>query len=310
MKYRDYYETLGVAKNADEKEIKNAFRRLARQYHPDTNKGDPQAEAQFKAVNEAYTVLSDKEKRRKYDRFGKDWERFERSGGNPQDFDWSQWGAGGARGGQQRMSQEEFARMMGGQGGFGFSGFFDQLFGTGAPGGGYRTAEAGPRPQPRREMEAEITLEESFHGASRTINTSDGRRIQAEIPPGVKTGSRIRLRGSAEPTGGDIYLKVKVKPHPRFTVQNQDLHIKVPVDLYVAVLGGEVPLPTMEGTVQLRIPAGTQPGAKMALTGKGLPDVKKPQAKGKLIATVDVELPRNLSVQEQALFKQLQDSAA
>lgn len=310
MNYRDYYETLGVPKNADEKAIKNAFRRLARQYHPDTNKGNPEAEAQFKAVNEAYTVLSDKAKRQKYDRFGKDWERFERSGGNPQDFDWSQWGRGGASGGRQRVSQEEFARMMGGQGNFGFSGFFDQLFGAGAPGGGYRTAGASQRPQPRREVEAEITLEEAFHGARRTINAADGRRIQAEIPAGVKTGSRIRLRGSAEPTGGDIYLKIKVQPHSRFSVKDQDLHVKVPVDLYCAVLGGEVPLPTMEGTVQLKIKAGTQPGAKLALTGKGMPDVKKPDARGKLVATVDVKLPRNLSAQEQSLFKQLQDGAA
>ena len=310
MNYRDYYETLGVSRNADEKEIKRAFRRLAREYHPDTNKGDPHAEARFKAVNEAHAVLSDKVKRQKYDRFGKDWERFERAGGNPQDFDWSQWGAGGARGGQQRMSQEEFARMTGGQGGFGFSSFFDQLFGAGVPGGGFPTADAGPRPQPRREVEAEITLEEAFHGTSRTINTSDRRRIQAEFPPGVKTGSRIRLRGSADSTGGDIYLKVKVRPHPHFTVQGLDLQVKVPVDLYTAVLGGEVPVPTMNGTVNLKIPAGTQPGARLALSGKGLPDVKKPKAQGKLVVILDVRLPRNLSAQEQELFRQLRDSAA
>ncbi len=310
MNYRDYYETLGVSRNADEKAIKSAFRRLARECHPDTNQGDPQSEARFKAVNEAYTVLSDKEKRRKYDRFGKDWERFERSGGRPQDFDWSQWGAGGARGGQQRMSQEEFARMMGGQGNFGFSGFFEQLFGGGAPGGGYQTAGARSQPQQRREVEAEITLEEAYHGASRTINTSDGRRIQAELPPGVKTGSRVRLRGSAEPAGGDIYLKVKVIPHTRFTVKGQDLQVKVPVDLYTAVLGGDASINTMTGTVKLKIPAGTQPGAKMALANRGMPDIKDPNSKGKLIVTVEVKLPRNLSDQEQALFKQLRESAA
>ncbi len=310
MNYRDYYETLGVSRNADEKAIKGAFRRLAREYHPDTNKGDPQSEARFKAVNEAYTVLSDKEKRRKYDRFGKDWERFERSGGRPQDFDWTQWGAGGARGGQQRMSQEEFARMMGGQGNFRFSGFFEQLFGGGAPGGGNHTVQAGSRPQQPREVAAEITLEESYHGASRTINSSDGRRIQAEIPPGVKTGSRVRLRGSAEPAGGDIYLKVKVIPHTRFTVKGQDLQVKVPVDLYTAVLGGEVSVNTMTGTVKLKIPAGTQPGTKLALADRGMPDVKDPNSKGKLVVTVEVKLPRNLSDQEQALFTQLRESAA
>ncbi len=310
MKYRDYYETLGVSRNADEKEIKRAFRRLAREYHPDTNKGDPQAEERFKAVNEAHAVLSDKAKRQKYDRFGKDWERFERSGGNPQDFNWSQWGAGGARGGPQRMSQEEFARMTGGQGGFGFSTFFDQLFGAGVPGGGFATADAGPRPQPRREVVAEITLEEAFHGTIRTIDASDRRRIQAEIPPGVKTGSRIRLRGSAEPAGGDIYLKIEIASHPHFTVKGLDLQVKVEVDLYTAVLGGEVSVPTMNGTVKLKIPAGTQPGARMALSGKGMPDVKQSDSRGKLVVTVDVALPRNLSARDQKLFKQLRDNAA
>ncbi len=305
MKYRDYYETLGVSRHADAKEIKRAFRRLAREYHPDTNKGDPQAEERFKAVNEAYAVLSDTVKRQKYDRFGKDWERFERAGGNPQDFDWSQWGSGG----QRRMSQEEFTRMAGGQGGFGFSSFFDQLFGAGVPGGGFHTTEAGPRPQPRREVEAEISLEEAFHGTHRTLHTSDGRRIQAEFPPGVKTGSRIRLRGSAEPAGSDIYLKVKVSPHPHFTVKGQDLQVKVPVDLYTAILGGEVPVPTLNGTVKLKIPAGTQPGARLALSDKGMPDVKQPDAKGKLVVTLQVQLPRNLSAREQELFRQLRDGA-
>ncbi len=310
MKYRDYYETLGVSRNADEKEIKRAFRRLAREFHPDTNQGDPRAEERFKAVNEAHAVLSDKTKRQKYDRFGKDWDRFERSGGHPQDFDWSQWRAGGTPGGQRRMSREDFARMTGGQGSFGFSSFFDQLFGSGVPGSGFHATDARARPQPRREVEAEITLEEAFHGTRRILDAADGRRIQAEIPPGVKTGSRIRLRGSAEPTGGDIYLKVKISPHPHFTVQGLDLQVKVSVDLYTAILGGEVPVSTLNGTVKLKIPAGIQPGSRLALSGKGMPDVKNPRVQGKLVVTVHVRLPRNLSDRERDLFRQLRDGAA
>lgn len=300
MQYRDYYEILGVAHDASERDIKNAFRRLARTYHPDTNKGDAQAEERFKAVNEAYTVLSDPAKRGKYDRFGRDWERFERAGGQAQDFDWNRWGAGGPR-----MSQEEFARMMGGQGGFGFSSFFEQLFGAGAGAHG----AARPAQPPRREIEAEVTLQEAYKGAKRTIEAMDGRRLEASVPPGVKTGSRIRLRGSAEGPAGDIYLRVKVRPDDRFEVRDGDLLHTLPVDLYTAVLGGQARVPTLDGSVQLNIPAGTQPGARMSLAGKGMPDLKRPDRKGKLIVTVKVLLPRSLSPHERELFTQLQAAA-
>lgn len=309
MKYQDYYQILGVPKNADAKAIKNAFRRLARQYHPDANKGDPQAETRFKAINEAHTVLSDPEKRKKYDRFGKDWERFERAGGHPQDFDWNQWGMGGR---QRRMSQEEFARMMGGRGGLGgqgFSNFFEQLFGTGSMGG--FGPQAAPRAAPpKRFVETEVTLEEAFRGTSRIISTANGQRVQAKIPPGVKTDARIRLRGSGSPQEGDLYIKVTVAPHPTFAVQGEDLHVKVTVDLYTAVLGGEVAVPTLEGSKHLKIAPGTQSHAKIALSGQGMPHLKQPRQRGNLIVLTDVRIPKQLSEQEKTLFKQLRSFAA
>lgn len=305
MKYQDYYQVLGVPRNADAQSIKSAFRKLARQHHPDANKNDPGAESRFKTINEAYTVLSDPEKRRKYDRFGKDWEKFERAGGQAQDFDWSQWGAGGPR---RRMSPDEFEHMFGGQGmgGQGFSTFFEQLFGTGSMGG--FAAEAAPRPKPpQRTVKTELTLDEAYAGTTRTVRMANGKTVQATIPPGVATDSRIRLRGSGGETESDIYLKIEVQPHPHFTRNDDDLQVRVPVDLFTAVLGGEVPVPTMEGMVQLKIRPGTQSHTRIALSGKGMPNLKQPSQKGKLIALIDVRIPERLSRQQKKLFEELRN---
>ena len=178
MQVEDYYQILGVSRNADQETIKKAFRRLARANHPDTNKGDPKAEQRFKSINEAYTVLSDPEKRRKYDQFGKQWERFNSTGGNPQDFNWQQWGGGG-----RGMSGQEFADMFGGQamGGQGFSNFFEHLFGMGGMGGAAAAHRRQPRP-PRREVKAELTLEEAAAGVSRKVRLSSGNTVAADIP--------------------------------------------------------------------------------------------------------------------------------
>lgn len=324
MDYKDYYQILGVGKNADEKEIKKAFRKLAQQYHPDKNPGDKQAEARFKEINEAYTVLSDPDKRSKYDRFGSQWEQYARAGGRPEDFDWGNWagsaGGMGGRGGTytRTVTPEEFEQMFGGMGGAGaggFSSFFDALFGGGLGGnvgggmGGARSA--GPRfgyetrtSQPQiADVPVDVTLDEAYHGTTRTLQTEDGTRMEVNIPRGVKTGSRVRMRGSA--AGGDLYLRVNVVPDSRFTREGDDLRVTVPVDLYTAVLGGEVQVPTLDRPVMLTIPAGTQNGKTFRLRGLGMPELRHPDQRGDLYAVVEVTLPTRLSDEEKRHFEAL-----
>lgn len=325
MEYRDYYNVLGVSKDADDKEIKRAFRKLAQKYHPDKNPDDPTAEAKFKDINEAYAVLSDADKRSKYDRFGSQWEQYERAGGRPEDFDWSQWGGGG-RSYSRTVTPEEFEQMfggMGGTGGGGFSSFFDALFGSGGfgarPGAQYRQTRVdpgvgfggsaygyGPEPAPqpaRTEVPVNVTLEEAFRGTQRMLQTQDGKRLEVNIPPGVRTGSKVRMRGGSD--YGDIYLKVTVDPDPRFTREGDNLRVTVPVDLYTAVLGGEVQVPTMDGAVVLTIPSGSQNGRAFRLRGQGMPRLQKPDERGDLFAKIDVKLPESLSDAELQLFEDL-----
>ena len=329
MDYKDYYKVLGVQRTADEKEIKKAFRKLAQQYHPDKNPGDKAAEAKFKEINEAYTVLSDADKRSKYDRFGSQWEQYERGGGRAEDFDWGGWsnaGGGGSRSNARNMTPEEFEQFFGAGSGGGFSSFFDTLFGAGgvgAPGTGsgtqYRTRtgprygfnfdprQAGPGAapaEPRTDVEVEVTLDEAYRGTSRVLQTEDGTRMEVNIPRGVKTGSRVRMRGGMG-GAGDVYLRIGVSPDNRFTREENDLRVKVPVDIYTAVLGGEVEVPTLDRAVALTIPAGTQNGKTIRLRGLGMPEVKNPDQRGDLFAVVEVQLPTNLSDEEKRLFEQL-----
>ena len=323
MEYKDYYQILGVPRSADDKEIKRAFRKLAQQYHPDKNPGDKAAEAKFKEINEAYTVLSDPDKRSKYDRFGAQWEQYASHGGRPEDFDWGGWsgtGGGGGRGGGQyrTVTPEEFEQMFGGAAGGGYSTFFDALFGGGLggrPGGQYRT-RGGPRygfefdPQPGQgraasspEVPVEVTLDEAYRGTKRTLQTDSGTRLEVNIPRGVKTGSRVRMPGGAN--NGDVYLRIKVANDSRFTREANDLRVKVTLDLYTALLGGEVQVPTLDGAVALKIPAGTQNGRTFRLRGLGMPDVKHPDQRGDLYAVMDVTLPADLSAEERRLFEEL-----
>lgn len=312
MDYKDYYKILGVPRNADEKEIKRAFRKLAQQYHPDKNPGDAEAERKFKEVNEANTVLSDADKRSKYDKFGSQWEQYTRAGGRPEDFNWGGFGAGAPGGGQARsVSPEEFEQFMRGGN---FSDFFETLFGGGDLGGRragprYRTGSGGsfepfPGAQPRnQEVPVQVTLEEAFHGATRTLESSDGTRMQANIPRGVQTGSKVRMRGAVGQ--GDILLKVEVAPHAQFTRTGDDLRVQVAVDLYTALLGGEVAIPTLERSVMLTIPAGTQNGRTFRLRGLGMPKLKQPDQRGDLLAEVSIKLPTELTAEEKELFQKL-----
>lgn len=321
MDYKDYYEILGVKKDASASDIKKAYRRLARKYHPDVNPDDDTAEERFKDVNEAYEVLSDKEKREKYDRFGSQWRQYERSGGRPEDFDWSQWQTQpGAGAGYRSVTPEEFEQIFGGAGGF--SDFFETLFGgrtqAGAgfgarPGGADPFRQSRSRRRPGRDLEqsVNISLEEAFHGASRNIQFEGGRTIQAQIPPGVRTGSRVRLSGQGQPgvaggEAGNLYLAVHVLPHERFRREGDDLHVSVPVDLYTMLLGGSASVSSIDRQVMLTIPAETENGRVFRLSGLGMPQLKSPDRRGDLYATVEVELPKNLNDKEKELLRELQ----
>lgn len=316
MEYKDYYKILGVNKDATEKEIKAAFRKLARQYHPDVNPDDPQAEERFKEINEAHEVLTDPEKRAKYDQLGSEWQQWQQRGGQAENFNWNQWTTGpeGQRVYVRYSSPEDLEDLFGGSSPF--SDFFTSIFGgmgqAGSRPGGF---EYRPRPQPGQdlEQEVEINLTEAYQGTTRLLS-KDGRRLEVKIPAGAKTGTRVRIRGEGGSglrggEAGDLYLRVKVAPDLRFERQGDDLYTTVPVDLYTAVLGGEVPVPTPSGEVKLKIPAGSQNGQTFRLRGKGMPKLRQSNEYGDLYARLDVRLPTSLTDKQRELFEQLQQLA-
>ena len=309
MDYKDYYQILGVDRNASTEEIKQKYRNLARQLHPDIKPGDKAAEDRFKEINEAYEVLSDPGKRSKYDQLGANWNQWQRAGRAPGDFDWSQWfSPGGSPQGGVRVDFSDLNDLFGssssGRVG-GFSDFFNSLFG-GVAGAGRERARRGQN----LEQPIEITLEEAYSGTSRTL-ARDGQRIQAKLPAGAKSGTKVRLSGQGAPGAGgargDLYLKITVKPHPRFERRGDDLHMEVEVDLYTNVLGGEMKLNTLGGDVRLKIPASTQSGQVFRLRGKGMPKLREKGKFGDLYVKVMPRIPKNLSDQEKQLFKQLVD---
>ncbi|MFZ3152114.1 MAG: DnaJ C-terminal domain-containing protein [Anaerolineaceae bacterium] len=321
MDYKDYYKTLGVSKNAKDSEIKAAYRKLARKYHPDVNPNNPNAEEKFKEINEAYQVLSDPEKRQKYDQFGSQWQQYRSNGGNPNDFNWGPWKQqpGGSTS-YRTVSQEELNQMFGGMGGF--SDFFQTLFGADFGSGGFssqtgtqrgntsgvrrsRTTRKASPSQQDVQQEVEITLEEAFHGTKRILQFEGNKRIEASIPAGVDTGSRVRLSGQAG--GSDLYLRIKVLPHTTFTRKGNDLYVRIPVDLYTAVLGGEVSVPTLTRAVRLTIPEGTDSGKVFRLKELGMPNLKNPSQKGNLYATVELHLPKNLTPAEKDKVRELRN---
>lgn len=315
MEYKNYYKILGVNKNATQKEIKSAYRKLARKYHPDVNPDNPNAQEQFKDINEAYQVLGDPEKREKYDHLGANWRQWERMGGRPEDFNWGRWAAspGGQRVHVRYGTPEDLEDIFGGVGGF--SDFFEQIFGgMGGPRStpdmtGYQRQYVQSRKGQDVEQPVEITLEEAFHGTKRLFQMN-GSRIEASIPRGVKSGSKVRLGGKGMPgsTGappGDLYLNIKVKPHPTFERRGANLYVDVDVPLYTALLGGEIRIPTLTGDKVLTIPPETQNGQTFRLSGQGMPELRNPEKKGDLYTRANIELPKNLTPEEKELIRQL-----
>jgi curved DNA-binding protein len=335
VEFKDYYQTLGVAKAASDKEIKQAYRKLARKHHPDVNPGDKSAEARFKEINEAYEVLGDPDKRRKYDELGANWRMYEQAqqqgqpwppgspfgdvsgyGGGPggQGGAWTI-NMGGGPGGYRTMTEEEMRDLFGNEDPF--SDFFRTFFGgTGGAREGAR-ARGGRAARTQKgqdiEHEVELTLEEAYHGATRRISIKEGghaRSVDVRIPVGVKDGSRVRAAGEGASgsnggTSGDLYLRVRQKPHPVFERKGSDLYAKVGVPVTTAVLGGEAQVPTITGSVRLKIPEGTQNAQVFRLKGHGMPAIGKPDDKGDLYATVEVQLPRSLTKDQRQHYEAL-----
>ena len=331
VEYKDYYVALGLKKGASDKEIRSAFRKLARQYHPDVNPGDKEAEARFKEINEANEVLSDPDKRVLYDQLGarwRDYEQYRSAGGDatPEEFlrGTSGFAGGpgaGARPGGPRyeyrnMNADDLRDLFGD--GEPFSDFFNTTFGRGARAGGPSGRGAGGAsmqlPGQDVEQQVEITLEEAVKGTARVLQYADEagpRRIEATIPAGVREGSRVRLSGQGAPgynggPNGDLYLVVRLAPHPLFELKEADVHVDAPVELHVCMLGGEATVPTPKGTkLALKIPAETQNGRVFRLGGQGLPTMRAGGKAGDLYAKVQVVLPTHLSAEERGLIERL-----
>jgi curved DNA-binding protein len=304
IEFKDYYQILGVAPDADEKAIRQAFRKLARQYHPDVNPGDKAAEEKFKEINEANQVLSDPEQRKKYDALRAQYQRWQQGGRHPQDFNWQDWSAPSGEGVYEHYaSTDDLQDIFGDESPF--SDFFSTIFGRAR--GTERTTR--PRRGRDREVEVEVTLEEALRGTTRSIQIGD-RRIQAKIPLGVYTGTRVRLAGQGEAgrqggPDGDLYLVIRVAPHATFERDGDDLFTEVTVDIYTAALGGEVRVPTLDGAVMLKIPPQTQSGRTLRLRGKGLPRLDDPTTRGDLYVRVRLVLPEPLSDRELQAFREL-----
>jgi curved DNA-binding protein len=307
MDYKDYYKTLGVERSANSDAIRKAYRKLARKYHPDQNPGDKQAEERFKEINEAYQVLSDDQKRARYDQLGSAYSNWQQRGGSPRDFNWGDWASrGGASGSGTRVNMDDLNEIFGG-GGDAFSDFFRSIFGgAGASTSTFRTASGGTsgraRPATGYQQPVTITLEEAFHGTARQLQT-ESRHMEVRIPPGVKTGSKVRV-ANAGPQDTDLYLIIEVTEDPRFERDGNDLKTVATVDAYTAMLGGEAEVETMVGKVKLNIPSGTQPEQVFRLAGRGMPHVKNRNEKGDLFVRLKVQIPRYLSTKQRELLEE------
>ncbi|RPJ83817.1 MAG: J domain-containing protein [Acidobacteria bacterium] len=313
MEFKDYYQTLGIAKTASEKEIKQAYRKLARKFHPDVNPGDKAAEGRFKEINEAYEVLGDPEKRKKYDELGANWRYYEQAQqagqGSPFQGTWST-GSGGYR----TINEEDLRDLFGGENPF--SDFFQAFFGGGQPEPGRRTRSSrGSRSRTGRDVEQEIdlSLEEALRGTTKRLQIKQEghtRTVDVRIPVGVTDGSRVRVPGEGEQAGGgragDLYLRIRLRPDSRFERKGRDLQTQISVPVTTAVLGGEAEVPTVgDRPLRLKIPPTTQNGQVFRLKGHGMPAVGKPAERGDLYATVNVVLPRQLSDEQRRHYEEL-----
>lgn len=289
MDYKDYYKILDLSRKAGADDIRKAYRKLAMQYHPDKNPGDKKAEEKFKEINEAYQVLSDEQKRARYDQLGSAYSNFRTSGGRPGDFQWDDWF-------QQNTGQRGSVDDM--FGGGGFSDFFRTIFGEAA-----RSSARGRTAQGTGyQQEVQISFTEAYDGATRQLQTN-GRKLQVRIPAGVKTGSKVRVAG-AGPEGLDLYLVIHVENQDRFERDGYNLTTTSAVSIFTLILGGEADVETPAGKVKLSIPAGTQPDQVFRLAGRGMPHLKKANTKGDLYVKLKVQVPKYLSSKQRELIEE------
>jgi curved DNA-binding protein len=293
MEYRDYYKILGVPRGSSADEIKKAYRKLAMQYHPDRNPGDRQAEDRFKEINEAYQVLSDPQKRTRYDQLGEDYSQWQQKG-TPGSYDWGRWSSGS---GAQEVNLDDL---------FGdgtFSDFFRSIFGGGTVRQTQRSRST--RAASSVQQPVSLSLKEAFAGTTRTIQTGS-RRVDVNIPPGIRTGTKIRVPAAgpllSNGTPSDLYLVLEVGEDPLFERQGDDLHTHVTLDVFIAMLGGEVEVKTLAGKVLLTIPPGTQPEQVFRVTGRGMPLIKRPQVTGDLYVHLKLQIPRQLTARQKTLL--------
>ncbi|MBL0348720.1 DnaJ C-terminal domain-containing protein [Candidatus Villigracilis affinis] len=292
MEYKDYYKTLGVERKASTDDIRKAYRKLAMQYHPDKNPGDKKAEDKFKEINEAYQVLSDEQKRARYDQLGSAYSNFRTGGGRPGDFQWDDWFQQ-QQGTQQRgygNAEDPFA-------GGGFSDFFRTIFGEAV-----RSSARNQAAEQGYQQEVEITFQEAYSGTMRQLQTN-GRKLQVRIPAGVKTGSKVRVAG-AGPDGLDLYLLVNITDEGQFEREGQDLYTTSPVNVLTLIIGGEAEVETPTGKVTLTIPAGTQTDQVFRLAGRGMPHIKNPATKGDLFVRLKPQVPKYLSPKQRELLEE------
>ncbi|MDP9312951.1 MAG: J domain-containing protein [Chloroflexota bacterium] len=348
MDYKDYYNILGVKRDASADELKKAFRKLARKYHPDINPGDTAAEAKFKEINEAYEVLSDAEKRQKYDRFGADWNRYQQAGSSG-GFDWSQYASqtGGGAYGSPGFNPGGFGGDEGG-----FSDFFETLFGTmgGHRTSGYAQGNVGRSSRPQKgqdyEQAIDISLEEAYNGTQRQmrlevpqvcatcngtgvqsntvcptcsgtgVNGQQVRTLTVKIPAGIDSGGKVRVSGEGGPginggPRGDLYLVVNVQPHPRYERDGQTLRYRAPIDLWTMMLGGTAKVALLNGkTLTLQVPANTQNGKTFLIRGQGMPKPGNPDQRGDLYIVADAQIPTDLTPRERELVQELRAQRA
>jgi curved DNA-binding protein len=314
MEYKDYYKVLGVERKAKEDEIKRAYRKLALEHHPDRNPDNKSAEETFKEINEAYQVLSDPDKRAHYDQLGTSYNNWQQRGGSPGGFNWEDWFVQKPGSRNVRVEVGDLGDIFGGGGLGDFSEFFSRIFG-GRPdmGTAYRnpgnpSGRTGPSPQ-AFQQDVTISFNEAYQGTTRRIEF-DGNQKEIIIPPGARSGTKVRVSEAITTSPGrpksDLYLVIKVADDPRFKRKKNDLNTIVDIDLYTAVLGGEVKVPTLSGNIVLSIPAGTQPDQTFRLAGRGMPNLKNPQSFGDLFVKINIDIPRKLTNKEKELFSKLQ----
>jgi curved DNA-binding protein len=297
MEYRDYYKILGVPRGSDAEEIKKTYRKLAMRYHPDRNPGDKQAEDRFKEINEAYQVLSDPQKRARYDQLGEDYSHWQQNGA-PGNYDWGRWSSGQGQGFQEVNLDDLF-------GGGSFSDFFQSIFGGTTVGQNLRGRSG--RSAASIQQPVTLSLKEAFTGTTRTLQTGN-RRVDVKLPPGVRTGTKIRVPAAgparADGSPSDLYLVVDVAEDRLFERDGDDLHTHVTIDVFKAILGGEVDVKTLSGKVVLTIPTGTQPEQVFRLAGRGMAVLKRSKAAGDLYVHVKVQIPRQLSARQRSLLEE------